>query len=527
MSERIVNDRVDPRSPTAVPPAGEIVQLGSNVLRFDGAESAPPPVADKARQLSNFSQFVQDIQAQLGELDQREQQLTQRETEIEQTERHFRLWVSETEAELSDRKELLKSHEAALAERMAQFDRQVRELEAARDQLDAEREFLAQQRANLRHEMQIELQRERDVLAEEHRTLNLQQAKVQELGDALLEQHQSLQTRMEEQLRQEREQLWISLNAEWEQQRAKFQQEQAEFLKDRTLLENRLRFQQEHLDKTRAELERNQQNLVREQQLVRNRLEAAERQSHARKLQLDRYRFALDELDRALERERDLVIRMKEAMASSATKDHEQYLIERRNWEHERSHQQAELRRQQEVLLSHTEQLETRRLRMEALRREIEETSHATIELRFAVEDVWSQLQQALGLSVTEEKVDQARQAVASDFEHWQARLAEQRQELFVAERELERQRLEFQEERRTLTEWLSARDRELSQKEQLLQQTLSEQTTQETVRQEVQERWLCDIDQAEQRIRTLLRNLVDDSAKLLETDASALAGDA
>ncbi len=542
MTERPLADSVDDRPEMAAPPHthdSPVLKWGPTSLRFDDAESpagaaiagdaaaasVPAPVSGKLSVLAEASQLVLQVQQQLSDLDRREQQFAQRLTEFEHDERRFRLWANETEADLQERRAAILEQESALAQRLTVHDRELREYEERCDQFEIDRAELDRQRAGLQAEMQAELDRERQILADERHALNVQQAKVQELGDALLEQHRTQQERIAHQLQQERDQLWESLSSEWADQRAKFELEKAEFFKDRTLLENRIRFQQDHLEKTRLELEQDRQAELFEQQRKRQQLETGEQQLLLRKTQLDRYRAALEEMDRALERERDLHSRWKAAFSSTAEQERQHQESERLTWENERQQQQAELRRQQELLLAHSEQIETRKARLESLRREVEQTNHETMELRLAVEEVWSQVQQHSGATEARAQVEQARAAVTRDYEQLQARLWEQRQELLDAERNFEQHRQAFQEERRMLTEWIAARDQELQQKEQEQRRVAVEQQSQDQELQALQERWLTERSEAEQVIRRLLDDLIAQSASLPAPGASELAG--
>jgi chromosome segregation ATPase len=542
MSERVADERREARpweegrSSADEAPA---LRIEGASLRIDGPETtslaprvdapvrpvAADPLLEKAKVIQEAGQFFLQFQQQLDDVARREEQLAQRLAEFEQAERRFRLWAGETEAELNDRKAAIHAHESALAQRLAEFDRRQRDFDAALDRLEADRQALERERSALRGEMQRELDEARETLAAERQALDAQRAKVEELGDALIERFRTQQAEMERQLQQERERLWTSLSTEWEEQRRRFEQEKADFLKDRTLLENRLRFQQDHLEKTRADLERDQQLAAQRRQAVRQQLEEAERQLLRRKTQLDRYRAALDELDRSLERERDLHARQRAAMTSLVEQERQQFDAERQAWEDERRQQQAELRRQQELLLSHAENLETRRLRLEALRREIEETHHATMELRLAVEEVWAHLQQSMGLTETRRQVEQARSAIRRDYEQIEARLLEGRRELHDAEQRLEQQRLEFQHERRTLTEWIAARDQELLRRERAQQRQEQEQSTRDRAFHELRDRWLREKAEAENVIRRLLNDLIDRTAELPEPEATRIGG--
>jgi len=535
MSDHSISQHVDvPPSPIPAEAPSLSHKIGGQTLRFDTPEmsfSEPAAVsagitrmADQSRWLAEAVQFAQQLPQQMEDLTRREQLLNQRQAQIEHEERRSRLWISDAEAELAERKAVQQAHEAALAERLSEFERRQRELESAADRLAADQEILEQQRAHLRQDTQRELEEERATLRAERQAVELQQIKVQELGDALLVQHRTQQERVAQQLRQEREQLWITLNAEWEEKRDTFDREHAEYLKDRTLLENRIRFQQDHLEKTRAELEADQTQLARDQQITRQRLELAEVQLQRRQRQLDRHRAALEELGRALERERELTVRERAAISSTVLQEQQQFLADRQTWEADRRQQQTELRRQQETLLTHAENLETRRQRLETLRREVEETNQTTMQLRLAVEEIWAQAQQSLGSVAAQERVDAARQEIQHAYEHYQARLGEQRRELLEAERILDEQRLAFQEERRSLSEWMTQRDEELALREQRQKQQYIEQTTADHDFQQERDRWLNEKSEAERIIRRLLDDLIERTTDLPEPDASAIA---
>ena len=256
MSERVAEDRRDLRPSEdgsfAATPAPTIT-LGAASLRIDGPESAgadstgdgpaasTPNAADaipsletaKAKVFQETGRFFEQVQKQIEEIGHREEHLTQRLAEFEDDERRFRLWANDTEADLAERTAALAAHEETIAQGTVEFDRRQRELDFAADRLEADRQALDRERDELRQEIQRELDEGRVTLEAERQALTLQQAQVQELGDALQEQFHAQQAQLEQQLQQERDQLWVSLSAEWEEHRRKFEQEKAEFLKER------------------------------------------------------------------------------------------------------------------------------------------------------------------------------------------------------------------------------------------------------------------------------------------------------
>lgn len=522
MSDQVAQRRAETESnPSA--PESPIHKAAGQTLRFDRpdesfAEGPPisPSVAEQSRRLSEAGRILAELQQHYDDVARREQSLNQRQAQFEQEQRRLRLQLTETEAELGERKAAQQAQEAALAERMTEFERQGCSFEQAEERLAADQAQLEQDRASLRRELQSELDQDRATLAAERQMLAVHQARVQELGDALLEQHRVQQERVEQQLKLERE-----------AQRASLEQDRAEALKERALHESRIRFQQDHLDKTRAELEADRQQFVGELQQVRRRLEESERQLQSRRRQLDRHRAALQAFAQALDRQGELLARERVAVASTVADEQQNYLADRRAWEADRRQQQAELRRQQETMLTHTENLDTRRVRLESLRREVEETNQATMQLRLAVEDVWAQLQQTLGQASTQERVDAARQEIGFVYEQYQARLAEQRRELNESESTLDQQRMAFLEERRALAEWFTQRDEELSRQEHMQRQKHSEQTTADHQLRRERERWNTEKTEAERIIRQLLEDLVERTTHLPDPDASTVAATA
>jgi hypothetical protein len=84
-----------------------------------------------------------------------------------------------------------------------------------------------------------------------------------------------------------------------------------------------------------------------------------------------------------------------------------------------------------------------------------------------------------------------------------------------------------FLEERRTLAEWITQREEELTRQEQRQRQQLSQQTSADQVWRRERDRWLEEKAEAERIIRQLLDDLVDRTAHLPEPDASAIAASA
>ena len=185
-------------------------------------------------------------------------------------------------------------------------------------------------------------------------------------------------------------------------------EQSAEFEREQTLLHNRVRFQEEHLKKARHELESHQEEFRREQQqAVQDRQRAAEN-LRLQRIQAERFRELLDQRESSLVRERELIKKTRLASQDKNDADRERLLNERQAWNRERETQQSELRRQQNMLKLHAENLEARRLRLDRLRAELEDTHRKTLEMRLSVEEAWAQLAQSTGPDVAKQRVDEA-----------------------------------------------------------------------------------------------------------------------
>ena len=316
-------------------------------------------------------------------------------------------------------------------------------------------------------------------------------------------------------LRNEREEQRSQLDAE----RVAAQAEHEEWMKARSLqlnevqgeravLENRIRFQQEHLEKMRADLEKAQNEHRRERQIERQRLEEDGLQLLRRMRQIDLYRSSVDEREKSLERERQVLEKTRRALSSSVDQDRLALQREQSAWHAERQIQQGELLRQQELYSSHMDNLESRRIRMERLKTELEDTHRSTLEMRLAVEEAWVELTQAAGQDAARERVEQVRNTLVGYYRQLHEGLVEQRREHLEAQTKFERLRAEFHDERQKLMEWIASRDSELRIGEERLRLGAADAVARDSTWQVARDRWMQEKAEAEQVIRKLLGEL-------------------
>jgi len=238
---------------------------------------------------------------------------------------------------------------------------------------------------------------------------------------------------------------------------------------ERRTFDNRNRFQQEHLQKLRSELEVRQREDRIERQQTLTRIEQRDVLFDLRAAQLEHYRELLVNREESVERERRLLAASRHCFVGESGQERQRFRGERETWDQERQAQRAEIRRQQDMLTLHAENLEGRKSRLDQLRVELEETHRETLEMRMAVEEAWAQLTQASGSDAAQERVDQARSALSDHFAQLRESLAQQCQGLLNEQSQHQQQQNEFREERQKLTEWISVRDKSLQQREEQL----------------------------------------------------------
>lgn len=317
-------------------------------------------------------------------------------------------------------------------------------------------------------------------------------------------------------LRQQHAQQLQAERDEWEQQlneqKAALQARRDEQVRELALIENRIRFQQDHLDKSRAEFEQAQNEHRRDRQIEVQRLEEANKITLQRQRQVDLYRSSIDEREKSLDREQEVLSRTRKAITSTADYDRMNFQSEKHAWEQERQIQQSELRRQQEALVARTENLESRGIRLDKLRAELEETHRATLEMRLAVEESWAQLTDVAGEDEARLRVDQVRHSLAGYHQQMHESLSERRREHVESQSKFERQRAEFNDERQRLTSWLTKRDEDLRLGEERLRIAANEAAANHTKWLAARDRWLMEKSEAEQLIRRLLSSLGENS---------------
>lgn len=665
MDERKLDSAAPPRSHQFVEPAtqdSKFLTVGHAEIRIDGphptasarpadvvssstASPASPlsPPAFRAtpgvRSTSTVSTstvlaeaglLLQQMLTQQTELSEREATLEQRLLEFEDEQQRALSLRMHHSAELEQSRQRIASAEAGLSEQILATETLQRQVEADQLAYERERVDLECRRAAVREDVLVELRLERQTLDAERLELSIAHERVRSLTESLEEQLLAATAQAEQLIQSERERLWQTLIAEWEERRSQFQleydqwhatsqaekleierekafyeaavretesnfaatrdaqaaelqaarerhlslieserQEQTESLaadrrlhletlsheqhewqqrrtvfeaemlavrereqsaltaernewtvtytaqrnelqSERAVLESRIRFQQEHLEKLREDLERAQNEHRHRRQVECQHLEDSAQIQWRRMRQIDLYRASIEEREKSLDRERDVLSKSRRALSSTTDLDRIGLHAEREAWDSERQIQLAELRRQQELMTSLSENLESRRIRLDRLRAELEDTHRTTLEMRLAVEETWVDLTQSIGQEESRQRVEQVRNALVGYYRQLHEGLVEQRREHLEAQTKFERLRTEFLDERQKLMDWIAARDSELQVAEERLKIASSDSSTRDAAWQAARDRWLMEKAEAEQVIRKLLGELGD-----------------
>lgn len=478
--------------------------------------------ATLAEQIASQQSVVEQLRAEQADLTKRREQL-----EADRV----RLLADVGSKVAAERERLQQATAAADANRLAlqtEFERQRQlldeahrakliELDAAKSRVrqDVTEEVLT---AELRAERES-LIRERTEFDDVRTQFFAQRDRERDELDHACEVHEAAVAQVRQELLAQRQQQIRDLETATQAEEAKLQEAQEAFARqreqqlnelrhERSILENRLRFQQEHLAKARQEIESAQNEFRREAQRVRGQLEEGEAIIRLRQSQLDRVRSLLEERERSVNREREMLFKSQQAFEQFTEHDREKIKLERDEWDRDRSAQLADLRRQQDMLALHANNLEGRRERLDKLRAELEETHRTTLEMRMAIEEAWAQMTQACGTDVAEQRLAQAQQQLSGHYRGLREALIEQRHELDELRQTFQTQRDEFRAEQQTLSEWATAHERTLREREAELQTQAEQLNVRESAWRSASQRWINEKIEAEAVIRDLLEQL-------------------
>lgn len=527
-------------------------------------------------QFAELNRREQLLNSQLNELDnerrkirmwvgQIEDQYDEREESIREKETELIRKVVECEklakTVQSEQEKVFESQDALEQERITMRDEVLSEFTEQQESIEQQRLELNSERNRIREEVLASLATQRtELIHDQEEWAGKKQAELNQLKKER-EIHETTIKKVEAELASDKEKFELEVKTQQTEQESKHQAEtealesrqrdfvirseeiehqlkiqredlereygsrEEEFDQKRTLIENRIKFQENHLLRLRNQIEQDQHEFQRQQQIHQQQHEQNERIHILRMNQLDRFRGLLQQREESLSKERSLHTELRRSVEYYELTQKQRLSDEYELWHKERDAQKAELRRQQDMLSLHAENLERRRERLDTLRAEVEETHRGTLEMRLALEEGWAQLTQVEGEEAARARLEKAREALASHYRQLRETLSAERQDLEHSQELFHRHRDEFRQERQDLSEWASERDEQLRLRSEQLRFEADQLAIRDAAWDQKQEVWLQEKIQAEQIIRDLLQQLTDLTGIEGSMDEVALLG--
>lgn len=409
-----------------------------------------------------------------------------------------------TEAELrslrSDLDEQRAEQEERLTEARALFERHRDEQLAAIDAAAIEqRRAIAAEQAEAASQIAAEKER-----------LGREAAALEKARDAFNDEQRQRWERVTAELAKLRQTQEDELHVE----RLAFEQEQAAARlaldEERAVMENRLQFQKDHLNRTREELEEARRELERRLQKGRTQAVGLAEQFRLRQSHLARFRQLLDDREAAIERERVALAELRKSSDDEKLREAARRRDEEEARRREADAERTALQHLQAELASKAEQFTARQIRLDTLRSELEATHRENLELRVALDETWIKLSQAANPDKAKQQLAATRALVADHFRQKEAEI-DRRRSLLADDAAHARKHSEHLEARRhELNEWLSSALDTLHRREDELKRWAATLDARETRSQMLVAKWREERGSAEAVIRDLLRQISD-----------------
>ncbi|MDA0587823.1 MAG: hypothetical protein O2820_06080 [Planctomycetota bacterium] len=466
-----------------------------------------------------------ELQQTIARVDELQASLTEREEALRAERREFESSFDTARALLDEELASRRSEfQQQLATERARMEAEVNE-EALTEELRTDRQRLEQERARFQQTAQDWEQRKEQDVADQQR----RRKQIDEEQRRAEHEIDELRRRVWDEIDTERTEHQSRLQAELLRATTEWDQSQAESRKQSALEQSRLRFQQDHLQRTRDEVETAQNQLRVEYQKSRQRLEDMLDIQRLRDRQLDRRRAMYEHIERSLARRQDTIVKLHQSVESHSARERERLSAERESWELKLQSQSAENRRQTDILALHAENLEKRRTRLDTLRTEIESRHSELLETQLAVDEGWAQLSQVTGDDGVQDRVDETREQLSTFYTSLRQGLSSQQTDLEEARDQLAQHRQEFHLERQQLTEAFADQEQQLRRRGESLRVQLGQVEQQEAEWQRARDAWIRERLEAEEIIRDLLAELAEAPERLeqnpLPADLMSLPG--
>jgi hypothetical protein len=431
-------------------------------------------------------------------------------------ERERAAWNAKRSAEeelLSNRRNITESAAQRVqgelsAIRQREFEELRREREALESQLAAQREIIEQEHQKL----EVARRQSEEQLAELKKLqiaeIEQERQRVHDEIEASRRELETARSQIEGDLKRRVDERESGLRNEQQRLEDQHREQLARLEQERKLLENRIRFQQDHLQKARQEVEAAQLELRKQHQTDRADLEQREAGLRLRWEQLANARSILEEREQSLAREHALVAERKKTIETDLALRLEALDTDRAAWEIDRKTREDELRRREEALAADSERLDSRRQRLDGLRIELEDTHRNTLEMRMAIEEVWAQLSQQIGLDDAKRRLAETQRLLDEDFEHVRSAIADERRQLAELQAAQQFRHSEFERERVQARQTAEQREAALEGARKTLDDTAAKLHVREDELARLREEWVGEKLEVEWVIRSLLSQL-------------------
>ena len=392
--------------------------------------------------------------------------------------------------------------------RQREFEELRREREALEAQLAAQREIIEQEHQKLEAERRQSIEHLAELKQLQIAEIEQERQRVRDELDSSRRELETARGQIEDDLKRRVVERETGLRDEQQRLEEQHREQLARLEQEPKLLENRIRFQQDHLQKARQEVEAAQQELRKQHQSDRADLEQREAGVRLRWEQLANARSLLEEREQSLAREHALIVESKKTLETDLAHRSETLNMDRAAWEVDRQTREAELRRREEALAADSERLESRRQRLDGLRIELEDTHRSTLEMRMAIEEVWAQLSQQVGLDDARRRLTETQRVLEEDFQQVRDAIAGERRQLAELQAAQQFRQAEFEREREAAGHATDERHAALERQRQSLADQDVKLRAREDELARLREEWIGEKLEVEEVIRSLLAQL-------------------
>lgn len=431
---------------------------------MSGGMRTPSAPAEGVPSPKEIARLIEHLRTQLDELDRREANLNRQFVSLDNERRAIRLSGQQSEQQAELRTKDIDAREDAVGSREAAANVRETELETLGRELSEKQSTLDLQRFNLREEVAREFAAERDELIELRRQQDVREAGLNEREATVTQQGIDL--------------------------------------------EKRTRLHEDHLARLRGEISQQRSELERTRQRQRTWSLQVDESIRFRLSQLRRFRDLLDQREHSFDTECELHRTQKESVERELTRHRDAIATERVALTKEAETQQAEIRRQQDMLTAHSENLDGRRQRLDKLRDELEATHQESLEMRMAVEQAFAEVARDMDETTAQERVQTARTNLFEYYRDLRESLNQRRHEVEDSQRQLQEMRDSYREERDDQLQRLADREDELLTRQRMLADETSRAAAREAEWLVAQDDWRESRLEAERIIRDLIHQL-------------------